>query len=251
MSPSRFIAWSRVLYGVLLLHAGGPQIASAQSDPSTDPRFAPAAERARIEGDKVFKRILINGSLPKRPSQSDASNTAAPASAAKRPAPVKADKPAAPPATPRRLAEPTDAGRNASTATSTAASEAAPHTKTAAPDVAPAAPLPPQMPSASAATLSAPQEQTEQQDQPLILEHQVEPQFPVAIVRRQRKGWVHVRFEVQVDGSVKHAEAVKSSNPRLNAAAVEAVAQWRFQPLPRAQSGLAELAFDLDESPTE
>jgi TonB family protein len=98
------------------------------------------------------------------------------------------------------------------------------------------------------ATAAAPQAAEPEEDQPLILLHQVDPEFPAAIVRRQKKGAVVVRFEVQVDGSVKQVEVTKSSNPRLNAAALAAVAQWRFEPLSRPQSASAELAFDLHQS---
>lgn len=82
-------------------------------------------------------------------------------------------------------------------------------------------------------------------DEPLILVHQVEPEFPVAVLRRQQKGSVLVRFEVQTDGSVLGAEVVKTSNPRLNAPALQAVSQWRFKPLQQPQSGTAELAYDM------
>ena len=88
MGPMRFPKLSRALYCAALLSAGGLQAAAAQPDPSTDPRFAEAAERARLEGDKVFKRILINGQLPRRaaPAATESASTAAtaPAAAAKR-----------------------------------------------------------------------------------------------------------------------------------------------------------------------
>jgi TonB family protein len=86
------------------------------------------------------------------------------------------------------------------------------------------------------------------EDEPLILAHQVEPEFPVAIVRRLQKGSVLIRFEVQTDGSVSGAEVVKTSNPRLNSAALQAVNQWRFQPLQQPQAGNAELAFDVRQA---
>jgi TonB family protein len=98
-------------------------------------------------------------------------------------------------------------------------------------------------PTAATAQAAAPE-----QEQPLILLHQVDPDFPVAIVRRQKKGAVTVRFEVQVDGSVNQPEVIRSSNPRLNPAALAAVAQWKFEALLRPQTASAELAFDLHQS---
>ena len=66
-------------------------------------------------------------------------------------------------------------------------------------------------------------------------------------MRRLGKGSVQVRFEVQPDGSVKDTEVVKTSHHRLNEAAQQAVAQWRFMPLKHVQYGMVELAFNLDE----
>jgi outer membrane biosynthesis protein TonB len=39
---------------------------------------------------------------------------------------------------------------------------------------------------------------------------------------------------------------MSSTNARLNAAAVAAIGQWRFQPIPRGQTGAVELGFNLD-----
>jgi TonB family protein len=102
---------------------------------------------------------------------------------------------------------------------------------------------------ASPAVATTPLEVLE--DQPLILVQQVEPEYPVAIVRRQKRGAVLVRFEVQVDGSVKQPEVLKSSNPRLDASVLSAVSQWRFQPLSHPQSASAELAFDVNQTLAE
>jgi TonB family protein len=271
MGATRFLAVSRKLYCALILSVGGLQTVAAQSDPSTDPRFAEAAERARLEGDKVFKRILINGQLPKRAAQAAAESAPAavggPSGAAKRAAPASPAKAAAATAAaPRQhtvTAEgpPRNAGSSAapvdqaSAALPPAAASAKPPSgaaSAAAPAVPPAAPRPlaaearkdaPDAPAAVTANAAGPE-----QDQPLILLHQVDPDFPAAIVRRQKKGAVTVRFEVQVDGSVAQPEVTRSSNPRLNAAALAAVAQWKFEPLSRPQSATAELAFDLHQS---
>jgi len=75
---------------------------------------------------------------------------------------------------------------------------------------------------------------------------QPEPQFPAAVMRALRRGAVQVRFSVLADGSVADLEVLHTSNPRLNAAALAAVGQWRFQPVTRVQTGAVEVGFNLD-----
>ena len=272
MGPTRFPKLSRALHCAVLLSACGLQAAAAQPDPSTDPRFAEAAERARLEGDKVFKRILINGQLPRRaaPAATESASTAAtaPAAAAKRAAPPPPNKSATAP-TPRRQAGngeslPRNADASAPMVARTpatpppVAASAAPPPSLPAPALAPALAAPSDTPRPLAAetridtpdrpTAAASQAVEPELDQPLILLHQVDPDFPAVIVRRLKKGVVTVHFEVQVDGSVKQPDVIKSSNPRLNPAALAAVAQWKFAPLSRPQSASAEMAFDLHQS---
>ena len=74
----------------------------------------------------------------------------------------------------------------------------------------------------------------------------VQPDFPAAVVRRVHKGNVEVRFEVEPGGRVVDATVVQSSHPRLNAAAVEAIKQWRFKPTPKSHTALVNLVFDID-----
>ncbi|WP_181179245.1 energy transducer TonB [Methylibium rhizosphaerae] len=254
-----------MLYCALLLGAGGLQPAAAQSDPSTDPRFAEAAERARLEGDKVFRRILINGQLPKRAGQAAAEpaaaaaarrtanpppgKAAAPTAAAARQQTANAEAPSrttGPSASPvaRLSAAPSSAAASAPKPPGAASAPPADVPATATrPLTAEARPDTSDGPAATTAQAAAPE-----QEQPLILVHQVDPDFPVAIVRRQKKGAVTVRFEVQLDGSVNQPEVIRSSNPRLNPAALAAVAQWKFEALLRPQTASAELAFDLHQS---
>jgi len=247
MSPSRFPVPSRAIGGMLIVSAVAAMPASgAQPDPSADPKFAPAAERAKQEGDKVYKWILINGVAPKRAAEPAASA----ASAARHLVKARTDAPAAPAKPPERstalAVKPRPAAATASAAP-TGTQEAA--SALAMPTVhEPVSDLP-SMPNASQATASAPPQEGEEQQ--LVLMHQVDPEFPAAIVRRQKKGSVVVRFEVQVDGSVKQAEVLKSSNPRLDAAVLSAVSEWRFQPLQHPQSASAELAFDVSQSLAE
>jgi TonB family protein len=51
---------------------------------------------------------------------------------------------------------------------------------------------------------------------------------------------------VQTDGSVANLEVLNTTSPRLNAAALEAIGQWRFQPVSRVQTGAVEVGFNLE-----
>ena len=73
-----------------------------------------------------------------------------------------------------------------------------------------------------------------------------DPEFPIATMRRLRKGEVEVKFEVGTDGVVDVVTVMKTTSPSLNNAAVEAVRQWRFKPTPKGHTALVDLAFNLD-----
>jgi TonB family protein len=53
-----------------------------------------------------------------------------------------------------------------------------------------------------------------------------------------------VKFTVAPDGSVSKAEAIKTSHNRLGNAAVDAVKQWRFAPIPAPREVAIEFAFN-------
>jgi protein TonB len=73
-----------------------------------------------------------------------------------------------------------------------------------------------------------------------------DPEFPIATMRRLRKGEVEVKFEVDADGTVAAVTVMKTTHSSLNAAALDAVRQWRFKPTPRGHTATVELAFNLD-----
>ncbi|MBW8758459.1 MAG: TonB family protein [Burkholderiales bacterium] len=74
----------------------------------------------------------------------------------------------------------------------------------------------------------------------------VQPEFPLAIVKRVHKGNVEVRFEVDPEGTVTDAVVVQSSNAHLDSAAIDAVRQWRFKPTPMSHTAAVNLVFDID-----
>ena len=81
----------------------------------------------------------------------------------------------------------------------------------------------------------------------LTLVTQVEPKFPISVVRSLRSGQVQVKFTVMPDGSVTDASVVNTTNTRLNSSALAAVAQWRFAPVRKPQQGVVELGFNNAE----
>ena len=86
----------------------------------------------------------------------------------------------------------------------------------------------------------------EEPDPGLIMIKSADPEFPIATMRRLRKGEVEVKFEVGPDGVVDVVTVMKTTNASLNSAAVEAVRQWRFKPTPKGHTALVDLAFNLD-----
>ena len=100
-------------------------------------------------------------------------------------------------------------------------------------------------PSASAPQIDIPVAD-EEPDPGLIMVKSADPQFPLNTMRRLRKGEVEVKFEVGPDGVVDVVTVMKSTSPSLNAAAVEAVRQWRFKATPKGHTALVDLAFNLD-----
>lgn len=56
------------------------------------------------------------------------------------------------------------------------------------------------------------------------------PAYPAALVARGEEGTASVRFYVDEDGRVRLPEVLEASAPEFGAAAVAAVAQWRYEP---------------------
>jgi TonB family protein len=240
----------------LALSLCGGMAAHAQAPaPTPNPADPALAERAQREGDKVFKWILIHSDKPRRSADAKpAAPAPAPATAAAA-APAKAvarakDEGIVERVTPLSPAAATAGALAAATPANGAAGGGA-AASAAGGAAAAAAPAPADTtvalaaPTAAAVPMPVPEPEPEE-DLPLMLVRQVEPEFPVSVLRRIQKGSVHVRFEVQPDGTVKQTEVLKTSNARLNQAAQEAVAQWRFMPLKHTQFGVVELAFNME-----
>lgn len=212
----------------------------------TSSAAASAAERAQKETDRTMYWIRVLATTPapvKTAPAAKASVAAAPAPAATAkpkappvstataaaasptPAPVAVAGPAKPaPADFADLPEPSALSSRAAdnTAATVAAASAAPP-----PEVAPGPVADP--------------------DPGLIQVKSVQPEFPVTVVERIRKGHVEVRFEVEPGGTVTDATVVDSSSARLNIAATEAVRQWRFKPTSASHTAQVDLVFNVDK----
>jgi TonB family protein len=242
MQSSRHGRFSRAAVGGLaaLLAAAAALHAQAQGAAAGSPV---PSERVQRDADSVYRWILIQADKPRK-----AKDEAKPAPAVAAPVPVKqaprtaraepaADKPRPVPAQPAP-AEPVAAAAPAQPASQAAEPAVVPAAAGAEARVAAIAPPPASAPARDVAEA--------EEDEPLVLLRQVDPAFPAPTMRRLRKGSVRVRFDVRPDGAVDRAEVLKTSHASLNTAATEAVAQWKFQPLRHAQSGVVDLQFDLD-----
>jgi TonB family protein len=199
------------------------QQAAAQAPASKPVESMTPAERAQRDADKVFHWIKLSADktvvkpvaapapppapAPVRKAQAAPSNT---------PAPSRADSVAAAAPAPQPEAQP-----------------AAPESTLLA-----AAPL-------SIAQPPAPAPMPEP-ELPLKLLQRVEPVIPRQLLATLQSGNVEIRFTVQPDGKVRQAEAVRASHKRLGSAAVDAVLQWRFEPIPRPREATVELGFSQE-----
>jgi protein TonB len=73
-----------------------------------------------------------------------------------------------------------------------------------------------------------------------------EPHLPAALLREKPSGVVKVAFEVRPDGSTGAVKVVHSTNRSLNRASVQAVSEWKFEPVDEVLSVETELAFHYE-----
>jgi TonB family protein len=66
--------------------------------------------------------------------------------------------------------------------------------------------------------------------QPARVRERPPPQYPEAAKAAGKEGRVTVYLIVSTDGSVQHPQVVKSGGPYFDAATVDAVSRWRYQP---------------------
>ncbi|MFG6441822.1 TonB family protein [Roseateles sp. LKC17W] len=223
--------------GLMLLS----QAALAQTTPPANDKQR--LERAQKQADAVFHWIKLNGEKGANRQQPAPPPPPAPspAPAPRKPAAVAAaPKPAAPASAPVQAAAPLAPA---------VAPEPAP-VQTAAAE--PAAPEPVAAPPATVALAAVPAPpppppapEPEVQLTPLS---RVNPVVPRQLQQQSfRNGFARVRFTVTPAGVVSKAEVLEASHSRLGPAAVEAIKQWRFAPIPAAREAAIEFAFNNAE----
>jgi protein TonB len=185
-----------------------PSPAKAASDST-------AIERSQRQSDNVYRWIKYFADQPKKP---DANK---PRAKTDTPAPAVAKKP--------ELKGPATAPEADGVAV--ANPEAAP-SPSAAPDVQQPQPVNAMPAVASVATpATAEPEVTADVVAPLVPISVVEPTIPHELRSEAINAKVRLSFTVQPDGTVAKPSVVSGNNRRLNRSAIEAIAQWRFEPI--------------------
>jgi TonB family protein len=206
-------------------------------------------ERAQKAADAVFHWIKLNGEkgasrqtpAAAPPPAAPAPRKPAPVAAAPRPAPVQAPVERTTP-TPTESAAPVFAAAAAAQESQVQPESAPVMLASAAPTPAPDAPL---ALAARAVEPPPPPPQEEEAEVPLRLLSKVNPAIPAQMQRQSfREGYARVKFTVAPDGSVSKAETIKTSHNRLGTAAIDAVKQWRFAPIPTPREVAIEFAFN-------
>jgi len=78
---------------------------------------------------------------------------------------------------------------------------------------------------------------------PLVPVAVVEPTIPRELRNESINTKVRLSFTVQTDGTVATPSVISGSNRRLNKSAVDALAQWRFEPIRNERTTQIEFQF--------
>jgi TonB family protein len=178
-------------------------------------------ERLQRQVDNVYRWIKLQSDKPRKTGDAKT-----PAAATPTPAPeIKATPKSAAAAPPK------------STATPDAKTKAA-----VAEPVAPAAPTPAPV----VAKAPEPPPPVVEEEIHLKVISQAEPVLPRDFRAAGVSGSVTIEFTVRPDGSVSQPEVIKTSSRRLNAAVLDAVSTWRFEPIRAPYHTQVEFAFNID-----
>jgi len=185
-------------------------------------------ERSQRQADNVYRWIKYFADQPKKPDPSKPrSKTDTPASASTKKPELKG------PAT-------------AAEADGVAAATSEPSTSATAD-----APQPPPvqaMPAVASAVAPAAAEPEVISDAstPLVPIAVVEPTIPRELRNEAINAKVRLAFNVQKDGTVATPSVISSNNRRLNRSAMEAIAQWRFEPILSERTTQIEFQFSQE-----
>ena len=189
-----------------------------------------AGSRAEEEASRPLRLIIEAAKIkPKaRPVEAAPRSAAVPA----RSAPPQTDPPASPPAP--IVVVPSDPAAPPESTVATVEVQATP--REPQPQPVPPALTEPEAPPEPAAALP-----------PLKLRSLVEPVTPRHLAGRLRgEVRVEVQLNVAADGSVSEATVTTSSHPQMNAAVLDAVRQWRYEPAGRAREHAVQVVMRPD-----
>ena len=202
------------------------QTAAAQTTPPAgNPADQAPSEAARRAALSPYRFILQHSAAPRNPAAAPA-----PAPAA---APVTAEPRKATPSPVQQAA-----AQPSATQTVRTLQPAAP---TPEPVAAPAAPAPEPMVAAISRQPTEPAPRLE-----IIPVRTDEPRLPPALVREQPKGTVKISFDIQHDGSTKDVKVLASSNRALNRPTVEAVQNWKYEPVDAVLTVETEVVYKFE-----
>jgi TonB family protein len=216
-----------------------------------------AARRAERAASNPMRMIIEAAKIKPKARAPEAARPAEPARPAESPRaaprPVAEAAPAADPGS-AQPPVPTATAVPVSTPVAAAAPEAP-----AAPvvDVAPAPSGPPESAVATVEVSATPRSDSllatlppaaEPEPVALKLASVVEPEMPRRLIGKVRgEVQVHVAFTVQADGRVADAAVRRSSHPTMDAAILEAVRQWRYEPIAAARPHEVQLVLRAPE----
>lgn len=227
-----------LLAAVVALASAG--VAAQSGDKPSEKKELSDAERAKRDAERVFSFIKFHTVKPAAPQ---------PAPPAPRPAAVR-KVPSAPTPAPVAAA-PEEPAKQAAPLTPTAAAPSP--SVNAAPVAALGASEPQATPAPTAVDApllpTEPPPAPEPEEVPLRLIQYTEPDMSPQVMAALNSAQmvVPVRFTVQPNGRVSAAQALGSAPRRVALAAVRAVQQWRFEPIPAVREVDVEIAFRAGE----
>lgn len=220
----------------------GASAAAGAAQTSDAIEAAEAMKRARRMAENPYRWIKIHGETKSKPEpvKAEAAKPRAPTEPATAEAPRPAPRPSVSTATtaPQEVVPPraTSAVENKVTAPVEA--------PTPAPVATPAvAVVPPASAPAPIQTAAASPTPDDTDDDLELKPISTPPEFPRELRNSVRTGRVTVAFTVQPNGAVGETSAESSTNRRLSRAALDAVKQWKFEPLTSAVTYKVEFDF--------
>lgn len=221
----------------------GASAAAGAAQTSDAIEAAEAMKRARRMAENPYRWIKIHGDTKSKPEpvKAEAAKPRAPTEPATAEAPRPAPRPSVSTATtaPQEVVPPraTSAVENKVTAPAEAPTPA----PVATPAVAVVPPASAPAPIQTAAASPTPDDTDD--DVELKPISTPPPEFPRELRNSVRTGRVTVAFTVQPNGAVGETSAESSTNRRLSRAALDAVKQWKFEPLTSAVTYKVEFDF--------